>query len=231
MLEENPMKMIVALIVSATMLTALLMLPVNASAQAPKNGSTFTIAGHAGEAQLLQVNGKSYVEIETLARLTQGTLSFKANQTILTLPPSNAIEQASTPPAKAGFSRAFTEAGIEEMGVIREWRIAIVNAVLNNAPVLEDWVSTQHRLAEKNLALASAAASTDDDRSAFPLLSAEFNNMQTLSEQYVAARKQAAFISPDTFHSGPLEDQILSCARNFVSMTESHAFQDQPSCH
>jgi hypothetical protein len=97
--------------------------------------------------------------------------------------------------------------------------------------VSEDWVSTQHRLAEKNLALASAAASTDDDRSAFPLLSAEFNNMQTLSEQYVAARKQAAFISPDTFHSGPLEDQILSCARNFVSMTESHAFQDQPSCH
>ena len=95
----------------------------------------------------------------------------------------------------------------------------------------EDWVSTHHRLADKALALASSTASTDDDRSAFPLLSAEFNNMQTLSDLYVATRKQAAFISPDTFHSGPLEDQILSCARNFVSMTESHAFQDQPSCH
>jgi hypothetical protein len=55
--------------------------------------------------------------------------------------------------------------------------------------------------------------------------------MQTLSDLYIATRKQAAFISPDTFHSSPLEDQILSCARNFVSMTESHAFQDQPSCH
>src|ERR1035441_4136074 len=157
------MKMIIAMIVTATALTALLLLPANASAQAPKNGSTFTIAGRSGEAQLLQVNGKSYVEIETLARLTGGTLSFKDNRTILTLPPSDVTEQASTPPAKAGFSRAFTEAGIEEMGVIREWRIAIVNAVLNNAPVSEDWVSTQHRLAEKNLALASAAASTDDD--------------------------------------------------------------------
>ncbi len=117
------------------------------------------------------------------------------------------------------------------MGVIREWRIAIVNAVENNAPVSEDWVSAQHRLAEKNLALASAAASTNDDRSAYPLLSAEFNNMQTLSEQYITLRKQAGFISPDTFHSSPLEDQILSCARDFVSMAESHEFQDQPSCH
>ena len=217
--------------VLAAMLTAFLMLPASVNAQARQNGSTFTIAGHAGETQLLQLNGKSYVEIETLARLTGGTLSFKDNRTILTLHPSDATEPASTPPAKAGFSRAFTEAGIEEMGVIREWRIAIVNAVQNNSPVSEDWVSTQHRLAEKNLALASAAASTDDDRSAYPLLSAEFNNMQTLSDLYIATRKRAAFISPDTFHSSPLEDQILSCARNFVSMTGSHEFQDQPSCH
>jgi hypothetical protein len=221
--------MIIALI--ATVLAALVMSPANANAQAPQNGRTFTVAGHAGETQLLQLIGKSYVEIETLARLTQGTLSFKANRTVLTLPPSDATEQASTPPAKAGFSRAFTEAGIEEMGVIREWRIAIVNAVQNNAPVSEDWVSTQHRLAEKNLALASAAASTDGDRSAYPLLSAEFSNMQTLSDLYIATRTQAAFISPDTFHSSPLEDQILSCARNFVSMTEGHEFQDQPPCH
>ena len=228
------MKLIIAAlatVLTVTASTALLMLPAIASAQAPKSGSTFTIAGHAGETQLLQVNGKSYVEVESLARLTQGTLSFKDNRTILTLHPSDATEQASTPPAKAGFSRAFTEAGIEELGVIREWRIAIVNAVLSNYPLSEEWVSRQHRLAEKNLALASAAASTDDDRSANPLLSSEFNNMQTLSDQYVATRKAASFISPDTFHSTPLEDQILSCAQNFVSMTESHEFQDQPSCH
>jgi len=225
------MKLIIAVIVTATVLTAPLLLPAIASAQAPKNGSTFTIAGHAGETQLLQVNGKSYIDVETLARLTGGTLSFKDNRTILTLHPSDATEQASTPPAKAGFSRAFTEAAIEELGVIREWRIAIVNAVQSNSPLSEGWVSTQHRLAEKNLALASAAASTDDDRSANPLLSSEFNNMQTLSDQYVATRKAASFISPDTFHSTPLEDQILSCAQNFVSMTESHEFQDQPSCH
>ena len=123
------------------------------------------------------------------------------------------------------------QAGIEEMSLIREWRIAIVNAVESNSPASIDWIAGRQRLTDKNLALASAAVSTDDDRSAYPLLSAEFNNMQTLSDLYIATRKQAAFISPDTFHSSPLEDQILSCARNFVSMTESHEFQDKASCH
>jgi hypothetical protein len=222
------MKMIIFVI--AALLTVLLMLPAKVISQSPQKATTFTIAGHAGEAQILQLDGKSYVEIETLARLTQGTLSFKANQTTLTLPPLDSGGQASAPHAKAGFSTAFIQAGIEEMSVIREWRIAIVNAVQNNTPVSEDWVSTHHRLADKTLALASAAASTDDDRSAFPLLNAEYNNMQKLSDLYLTLRKQASFISPDNFDIS-LEEQILSCARGFVSMTENHEFQDQATCH
>ena len=223
------MRMIVAVI--PAMLSALLMLPASGIGQTPQKGPTLTIAGHAGQAQLLQVNGKSYVEIETLARLTQGTLSFKADQATLTLPPSGSDGQATAPHAKPGFSAAFNRAGIEEISVIREWRTAIVNAVQTNTPVAEEWVSTQRRLAAKNLALASAAVSTDDDRSAYPLLSTEFNNMQKLSDLYLDIRKQAAFISPDTFHSSPLEQQILSCAQAFASMTENHEFQDQPACH
>jgi hypothetical protein len=227
--RENPMKTIISVI--AVMLTALLIQPSDGSAQTPQRASTFTIAGHAGEAQILQINGKSYVEIEALARLTQGALSFNANHTILTLHSANSEAETPAPHAKAGFSRAFTQAGIEEMSVIREWRIAIVNAVENNTPASQEWVSAQHRLAEKYLSLASAAASTNDDHSAYPLLSAEFNNMQKLSEAYIAMRKRVTFISPDEFHSTPLEEQILSCARGFVSMTESHEFQDQAACH
>jgi hypothetical protein len=207
------------------------MLPANGNSQTQPKATTLKIAGYVGEAQLLQVNGKSYVEVETLARLTKGSLSFKAGQTILTLPPVESVAPASAPRAKAGFSTAFVQASIEELSVIREWRIAIVSAVRNNTPAAEDWIAAQHRLAEKNLALASSVAMTDDDRSAFPLLSVEFNNMQNLSERYLALRKQSAFISPGTFSSSPLEEQILSCARGFVSMTESRSFQDQAACH
>ncbi len=220
------------------MLTALLMLAENGNGQTPHKTSVLTIAGQEGEVQLLQVNGKSYVEVESLARLTHGNLSFKANRTILTLPAPELGTSASTPQTpttapqpKVGFSRAFVQAGIEQMGLIREWRIAIVTAVQNNVPLSEEWASAQHRQAEKNLALASAAVSTDDDRNAFSLLSSEFANMQKLSDLYVAMSKRATAMSSDTFGNATLEDQILSCARAFVSMTESREFQDQPTCH
>jgi hypothetical protein len=217
--------------VLVAVLTALPMAKANGSAQAPHKATTFTVAGSAGDAQLLQLNGKSYIEVETLARLIKGTLSFKENRTTLTLPSSESVAQASTPQAKGGFSRAFIQAGIEEMGLIREWRIAIVTAVQNNVPVSVEWASAQHRQAEKNLALASAATSTDDDRNAYPMLSAEFNNMQKLSDLYLAMRTRSTAMSPDNFDNTPLEEQILSCARGFVSMTESREFQDLPACH
>jgi len=229
------------IVVLAILLTALLALPAKGNAQTPQKSATLTISGISGEVPLLQINGKSYVEVESLTRLTQGTLSFKVNRTILTLPPATegvkalplATEgvKASPPQPNLGFSRAFIQAGIEELSLIREWQIAVVNAVQSNTPLSEDWVSERKSLTEKNLALASAAASTDDDRSGFPLLSAEVSNMQKLSDRYLTMRTQLKFISPDLFDSDLLEKQILSCARGFASMTASREFQDEPNCH
>jgi len=215
----------------ATISTALLMLAVSGHAQAPQTPATLVVAGHAGEAKLIQVGGKSYVEVEALARLTKGTLSFKGNRTTLTLPPADAEAPPPQPQVKAGFSRTFVQAGIEELGSIREWRTGIVSAVEKNIPLSEEWASAQHRQAEKNLALASAAVSTDDDRNAFPLLSSEFDHMLKLSDSYLALRAKSAAMSPDSFGNGPLEDQILSCATGFVAMTEARQFQDQAACH
>jgi len=90
-LGADAMKMRIAAF--AILLSALLMPAADDSAQTPPKASTFTIAGRAGEAQLLQINGKSYVDIEALARLTKGTLSFKTNETILTLPTAVAVVQ------------------------------------------------------------------------------------------------------------------------------------------
>ena len=214
-----------------TISTVFLMLGGSGYAQTSQTPATFVIAGHAGEAKLLQVGGKSYVEVEALARLTKGTLSFKDNRTTLTLPPTDPEAPTPQPQVKAGFSRPFVQAAIEELGSITEWRTGIVSAVEKNIPLSEEWASAQHRQAEKNLALASAAVSTDDDRNAFPLLSSELDHMQKLSDTYLAFRAQSAAMSPDNFGNGTLEDQIVSCAKGFIAMTETHQFQDQASCH
>jgi hypothetical protein len=41
---------------------------------------------------------------------------------------------------ETGFSKDFVTAVIEEMALIREWRVALDNAVQHNYPVSEDWI-------------------------------------------------------------------------------------------
>ena len=109
-------------------------------AQAPPPRSSLTIAGHAGKVPVIQVDGKSYVEVEALARLANGSISFSANQITLTLSASAPDKETSQEDRaqKSGFSKDFLKAAIEEITVIREWRIAVLNALQHSFPVTED---------------------------------------------------------------------------------------------
>jgi len=130
-------------ITTVVTLVALLILPGLAWSQAAQQNSTLIVSGQPGQAPVLQINGRSYVDIEALARLTNGSLGFKGNQITLTLPgaAASAPSTATAPsqPASPGFSKEFMRAGIEEMSVIREWRSALLNAVQNGK-----WIS-RHR--------------------------------------------------------------------------------------
>jgi hypothetical protein len=217
------------------MLITLLVVPGLAWSQAAQQNRTLTISGHPGQTPVVEINGRSYVDIETLARLMNGALSFNGNQTTLTLPGSaaNAPETApaASQPANPGFSKEFMKAGIEEMSVIREWRSALINAVQNGYPVTDAFVAGYRGQAATNLRLASVAASTDSDRNAFQLLSNEFDNMQKLSNKVLAARKNMNYLSPDALKGDPLDQQILSCARSLAAMASTGQFQDDGSCH
>src|SRR5664279_2796538 len=160
---------------------------------------TLTVNGHAGQAQVIQVSGRSYVDVEALARITNSTLAFQANRMILTLGSAQASPPTTAPsdkPARTGFSKEFLRAGIETMTVIREWRIAIVNAVQTGNPVTDSWVTGYRTTAQSKLALVSVAATTDSDRQALPLLQNEFNNMQKLSDAYLQKNANREYVAP-----------------------------------
>jgi len=195
---------------------------------------TLTVNGHAGEAQVIQVNGRSYVDVEALARITNGSLAFQASQITLTLGATPATPSTQAPadkPAKAGFSKDFLRAGIETMTVIREWRIAIVNAVQTGNPVTDSWVTGYRTTAQSKLALVSVAATTDSDRQALPMLQSEFNNMQKLSDSYLQKNANREYVAPDALTNDPLDQQIITCARALASMAANGQFEDVPSCH
>ena len=85
---------------------------------------TLIVDGHPGHVAVIEANGKSCVEIEALANLTNGSLSFNGNQIPLTLHAAPVAQ-----PASQGFSKAFLNAGIESMSEIREWRSALQSAI------------------------------------------------------------------------------------------------------
>ena len=56
--------------------------------QTSQKDQTLIVSGQSGQAQVIQKNGRAYVDVEELARLVNGSLSFKGNQITLTLPAS-----------------------------------------------------------------------------------------------------------------------------------------------
>jgi hypothetical protein len=213
-------------------LASCFLIPWLAVSQVPRQSAVLSVTGYPGQVPVIQMNGRSYVEIESLARLTSGSISFRDKQITLTLPPSAANQTApEISQSRPGFSKDFLRAAIEEMTAIREWRIAIVNAVQSGFPVTDDWVAGYRRTADSKLALTSAAITTDSDRSGFALLSNESSKMQTLSDKYLALRKSLTYIPPDSLDKDLLDQQILSCARGLSSMAGSGQFEDVAACH
>lgn len=192
-------------------------------------GGTLSVKGYPGTTPLVEMNGRSYVDLEALTRLIEGSIAYTQDHVTLTLPSAPAV--APSAEVKQGFSKPFLRAGIEEMAVIREWRTAIVDAVENNYPISADWVANHRRLADRNLKLAATAASTDDDHSGMALLNAEFKNMQKLSERILEKRRQATYISTDALENDPLDQQILACSQSMAAMAANNAFVDDANCH
>ncbi|MGB2589833.1 MAG: hypothetical protein WBG02_10650 [Candidatus Acidiferrum sp.] len=205
--------------------------PKLALSQSADDGKTLSISGQSGETPILRFKGKSYVEVEALARLTHGTLSFNGNQTILALPGNTANARARTAANAPEFSKEFLKASIEEMAVIREWRIAVTDAVQKGFPVTDDWIAAYRGQAVTNLHLASVAALTDSDRKAYQLLANEFDNMKKLSDRFVAANAARNYTPPDSLSSDALDQKILGCAQSIASMAANGQFLDDGSCH
>ena len=202
--------------------------------QADQQSGILIVKGHSGQAPVTQINGRSYVAVDALARLMHGSLGYQGNQITLTLPAAANGTGTVLPagqPANPGFSKDFLNASIETLSDIREWRSALLNAVENGYPVKDGWMANYRAQAAKNLHLASVAATTESDRNALQLLRKECVHMQELSDKILAARKMLNYITPDIVKKDPLDQKILNCARALAAMAASGEFQDNGSCN
>jgi len=219
-------------------LVLLAVLATEGHTQSAQQEYTLTVNGHSGTAKIVQMNGRSYVDLDALARIANGSISYQGNQISLTLPGAGGEVSASAPPAPApapqqntGFSKEFLQAGIEYMSQIREWRNTLANAISNGYPVSDDLFVPYRGQANTSLRMARVAANTQADQNAAQLLGNELQNMQNLTNKYLKMRANLEFIDPNSLDTDPLNQKIFACARSLAAMATNNQFMDDGSCH
>lgn len=117
------------------------------------------------------------------------------------------------------------------MSQVREWHAALKTAIERSYPISNDWIAPLRRQAQQALRLTEVAATTDDDKNAYPLLANEFNNMVKLSDKYLGMASNMDYIDPNSLNNDPTEQRLMTCAHSLVSMASTGQFVDDGSCH
>ena len=216
----------------AGLLTMVLIAP----AQTQRPREELSIQGYSGQATVVRSQGHVFVDVQDLARMTNGSLSFEGNRIILTLP----VDRTSERPVDSGsgFSRGFMRAAIQAMAAMREWGGTLLVCIENGYPVGNTMsgnaiMAEQDRAAE-SIALASAAASTDSDYRGLELLKNEFNNAQAWSDGYAKARNSlsaANYTSGTALNDDGEAQKVLHCGQFLAQMFASGTFEDDVACH
>jgi len=204
---------------------------VSAKAMSQEQLQTLMVSGHVGSVRVTQVNGRSYVEVEALARVVNGTLSFSGNQITLTLPAASGNAAAASPETNTGFSKGFLRAAIEAMSTMREWHSVLASAIENQYPFTLDGLASYEAPARKNLRLAQLAATTEADQNAQPLMASAYQKMKQLSDKYAAERAKANGIAPDALKNDSLDQSLIACGKSLAAMAASGQFVDDGACH
>jgi len=87
---------------------------------AAQQSSFLSVSGQQGTAKVVQFQGHNFVDVDGLARIVNGSISFQANQMVLTLANGAAAPVPSDAQQSTGFSTGFLRAGIEATARFRE---------------------------------------------------------------------------------------------------------------
>lgn len=212
---------------------------VMAFGQAQQQSTTLIVNGKSGQVPVIQKSGRTYVDLEALVRLANGSLSFSDNGIAMTIPssPGSASAAAEAPSATddSSLSRGFMKAGIEEMALLREWGAAVAYAIQNGYPIKEAWAANYQQKAAQGAKMAEIAAKTGGDKDALQLLTNEYHGVREWSNRLVEASKSmntAKYsMSPGALREDPQSQKLIACWQFLGSMLSGGNFQDDSSCH
>src|SRR5258707_11996983 len=78
------------------------------------------VNGKTMDSPIVQIGGRSYVDLETLAQITNGVIAVQPDRVVLTIP--TAPSAAPPSPRPDALSREFAREAIGLLAEMREWR-------------------------------------------------------------------------------------------------------------
>ena len=214
--------------------TAALMLSFVIFAHAQLETRTLTINGHSGKITIYRVEGKSFVDLETLARTANGTVAFRGDEIILTFPTSSAASPAASPPPSEGMTRGFMTAAVQDLALIKDWQNTMAYAIQRGVPGDGSRLVVLHDRAAEGLRLAKVQAHNPSDDGALQLLTNHFNQVDNWKRKLVDARRSMSTAnysaSPDALQQDPEYQKIVSCSQFLGTMLSSGNYEDNGAC-
>jgi hypothetical protein len=187
----------------------------------------------------VQMGGRAFVDVETIAQFTNGTVTIEPSRVVLTFPESSTTSSANAgvvaptvPPP--GLSRNFASMAIAELAKMREWRGAVGTILAYGVPVVGTWPQDYHDRVDANLRQVGVAVATAADEESMQLLLNEFSNLTRWANDVVATRQSmnaTKTIGENAMNNDPNLAKITNCSRFLSSMLVSGMFSDDQSCH
>lgn len=197
-----------------------------------KPDKTLVVNGRTMGSAVREIDGRSYVDVESLAQITNGVVSFEPNRVVLTIP--DARTDAALPHATAGLSSNFARAAITSLAEMKEWQGALRAMVAYGLAAGGEWARSYQDQVMTSLQQATASASTDSDRGALQLLDNQFANLASWASNVIADRQAldgARTVDPNALKNDPALAKITACGRFLGAMFVSGVASDDPSCH
>ena len=188
---------------------------------------TLLVNGKSTSAVVLQVDGHSYVDIEMLAQITNGSVKFEPNQVVLTIPNSNF--DANSPQTVPALSKDFASAAIAALADMNEWKGVLGTMVTFGLAVDGSWAQIYHDRVQTSLEQATVAASTNSDHDALQLLRTQFANLAKWESVVVAERQNhngARTVAPNSLQNDPVLTKFSNCGKFLTTMLGSEIFTD-----
>jgi len=214
-----------------------------AVAQTGEQRRTVVVNGQSGQLIVYEINGRSFVDLESLARIADGTLSFQENQIVLTIPSqapsssqsSGAMASNADSQSTETMSPGFMKAAIQTLAATKQWTDTLAYAAQNGVPGNGSRLVAFHDRAMEALGIAKVDASSSADQSALQLLTNQVGFVQTWNDTLIAQRRSMDTgqysMTPNAMANDPAYQKIVACTKFLGGMISSGQFQDDGSCH